>query len=303
MDRMWSSSGINPLEAVASMLFVPAGNQRLVDSALKRRTSAYVLDLEDAIPPDHKDLARDALGADLSSLKQSGALVGVRVNRGWHMMARDVSAAIAGGADFIMMPKVEFGYECKVLNDLVDEVLGARARDNHCFVLAQIETGQGVINLGDITSAAVSRLAGLMLGPEDLALDLRAVPTRSVLKGIAQQIVVAARAGGLVPVGFPGSIAEVNDLERYRSDIELAKDMGFGFAVAIHPNQLPVLHEVFLPSERELNWARSVIKENSASGGRPFMFEGKMVDNPVVRRAQRLVQLSQCATLQSHAEH
>ena len=301
MRRLWSSSGVNPLDGVASMLFVPTGNERLVASAIKRHTDAYILDLEDAIPADQKDTARNGLGADLASLKASGALVGVRVNRGWQMMARDVAAAIAGGADFIMMPKVEYGHECKVINDLLDEVIGAEAYDNPCFVLAQIETGEGVSNLGDIARADASRLAGLMLGPEDLAFDLRAVPTRSVLQGIAQQIVVAARAGGLVPVGFPGSIAEVADLEKYRSDIELAKDMGFGFAVAIHPNQLPILHEVFLPSERELTWAHRVIEGNSASGGRPFMFEGKMIDNPVVCRAERLVQLGRRATLRAQA--
>ena len=129
-----------------------------------------------------------------------------------------------------------------------------------------------------------------MLGPEDLALDLRAASSREVMTPHAQALVTAARGAGLYAIGSPGSIGEVADLESYRSQVQAGKRMGFDAVVAIHPKQVAIIEEVFRPSADEIAEAQAILQAERTHKGQPFMLDGKMIDAPIVARARLLLE-------------
>lgn len=282
-----SASPAARLDGVRSMLFVPAGREKLVASAARRSCDGFILDLEDGVPADGKDHARQMLSANATELKKTGALVGVRVNRPWTLMLKDLEATVAASTDFVMLPKIEAPHEIEVVGEMLDELEAGTGVGR--ILITQIETATGICNMPEIARAKGARHAAMMLGPEDLALDLNALPNRAVMQPLGQSLVVAARSGGLVPVGSPGSVSETKDMQAYREQILLAKEMGFGMVVAIHPTQLDVIHAVFQPTAAEAEWAKAVVAANEAAGGKPFLFEGRMVDAPIVARARSVL--------------
>ncbi len=275
------------LTGIASLLFVPAGNDRLLASALNRPADGFVLDLEDAIPPEQKDAARQGLSADVTSLRSSGAQVGVRVNRPWTLLVPDLTACVAAGVDFVMVPKVDTPQFVVAVAEILRE-LGAPPQ---IYTISQIESAVAFGRLTDIAAAAPERQAALMIGPEDLAVDLGAESSQTVMAVFAQMMVAAARGAGLVPIGSPGSIAEIGDMAAYWEQMELGRRMGFGAAVAIHPRQVDVINAVFTPSLEAVASAREIVTRDAEHGGQPFLHHGRMVDAPVVARAARTIAL------------
>ena len=159
------------------------------------------------------------------------------------------------------------------------------------LLIAQIEDVR-TLPLLDAIATSSPRLMGLILGSEDFSVSAGMEPTSEALYGPNQQMLFACRRAGILPFGFPGSISVFRDLEALRALIVRARQMGFVGSYAIHPDQVTVMNEEFLPSAKEIEHARGLLAAHEqalADGRGAFEYQGRMVDPPVVARAQELI--------------
>lgn len=280
------------LAALRSLLFVPAHVQKYIDKAHTRGADAIVLDLEDSVPESEKMQARESVSKNAALLKQHGLPVLVRVNNVGDHLARDLTTVVGENIDAIIIPKVETAAEINRIAHVVDCIEAAHDIGRGLNeVVVQIESVEALPNLDSIASAR--RVAGMTLGSEDFSMSVGANPTGETLYAPNQMILFACRRAGIVPLGFPGSIADFADIETFRHVVKRGRDMGFRGALCIHPDQAQVLNQEFSPSEAELENARGVIKaydEALSEGRAAAKFNGQMIDAPVVARAQALLQ-------------
>jgi citrate lyase subunit beta/citryl-CoA lyase len=275
-----------------SMLFVPAHVDRFVESAHKRGADAYILDLEDSVPLAQKVLARSKLQSAGATVSQSGAAVVVRINNDTTLLADDVSSAIGPQVRALMVPKVSSAEFIQELSDTIAKVEKDRGLTiGHTLVIAQIESVHSLTQM-DAIAGSSPRVMGMILGSEDFSLSAGMEPIEQTLFGPNQQLVFACRRAGIYPFGFPGSISQFRDLDAFRKTIRLARNMGFVGSYAIHPDQVRVMNEEFLPPAEEVQHARELLaayEESKKQGRGAFEFKGRMVDAPVVLRAEDIV--------------
>lgn len=274
-----------------SLLFVPAHIERFVARAHERAADAIILDLEDSVPADLKQGARVTLAAAIASVAR-GAQVMVRVNHGLLALAADLDAAVRPGVAALVLPKTESAAWVVEIAQAVDELEAERGLPRGAIRLVlQIETPAALPHLAAI-AAAHPRVAAMTLGPEDFCAALGAEPGPDALHGPNLAVLCAARAAGILPLGFVGSIAAYDDPGAYRATALQARRMGFRGAMAIHPAQVALLNEAFSPSPHDIAWARRVVDAAAvakAEGAGAFSLDGRMVDPPVVSRALELL--------------
>jgi citrate lyase subunit beta/citryl-CoA lyase len=275
-----------------SLLFVPAHIERFVAGAHKRYADAVILDLEDSVPLAQKPGARAALPQSIASVSQNGAAAMVRVNHSLRALAHDLEAAVVPGLIALVLPKVESAAFVREVADAVAEleIEHSLSPGSVRFVL-QIETPAAFFDLRSIAGAH-PRISAMTLGPEDLSAALGGTPEPEGLLGPNLALLYAARAAGLLPLGFVDSIATYSDLEAFREKVRQARRLGFRGAMVVHPAQIPILNEGFAPTAEELDWARRVMAawaEASAQGRGAFELDGRMIDAPIVRRAEDIL--------------
>jgi citrate lyase subunit beta/citryl-CoA lyase len=270
---------------IRSLLYVPAHAERFIAKAHERGADAIILDLEDAVPSEHKERARAGLAQNITGVRQGGAQVFVRVNAADAGQREDALAACEGGADGLMVPKVQ---SAQALSDLARalEPIEARLGLPQLLFIALIEDPAAVLEASRIAKAP--RLLAMALGGEDLALALGAQPTPAVLQLPKLLVHYAAKANSLLSFGLLRSAADYSDLEGISAAVREARDHGFDGATCVHPSIVPLLNEGFAPSGEELDWARRVLAEAQRSTG-PFTLDGRMVDAPVIARAQYIL--------------
>ena len=277
-----------------SLLFVPAHVGRFVARAGERGADAVILDLEDAVPAEEKPAARAALPDAIATVAR-GAAPMVRANAGLLDLARDLEAAVHPGLAAVVLPKVEEPALVRAASAAVGELEAARGlAPGGVRLILQVETPAALFVLPAI-AAADPRVAAITLGPEDFTAAMGAATDDAALLGPNLAVVAAARAAGIVPLGFVGSIAGFEDLEDYARRIAAARRLGFRGAMAIHPSQVPVLNAGFAPGAEEVAWARRVLAGDAAAraeGRGAFRLDGRMVDPPVVRRAAEILALA-----------
>ena len=260
-----------------ALLFVPVGAERHLASAIRHRPDAVVLDLEDAVAPSAKVAARTVLRANQTQLAEAGIECVLRVNGALRAMVDDLNAADHSLLRAVMVPKCEDAHPLRNAADLTDGGIG---------LIALVESPAGLQRLTEI--AAVPQVVALMLGSEDYSVALGVDPDRGALDLIAGQLAVAAASRGLIPIGFPGSIANFRDLELYARQIGRGRDLGMRAVAAIHPAQLPVIRAALAPTEAEATWADDVLAGFDAASSAVFAMKGQMVDAPVVARARQI---------------
>lgn len=278
-----------------SMLFVPAHIEKFVDKAHQQGADAYILDLEDSVPLAEKAAARQMVGAGAAKVSQSGSAVVVRINHPLRLAIRDLEAVVDRAISTIVIPKVSQAEQVKAIDSIIEELeTEQRMEPGHTRLIAQIESADALPHLDEIATSS-PRLLGMILGSEDFSASAGMKPTPKGLFAPNQAVLFACRRAGILPLGFPASIADFSDLEKFRAAIKEAQSLGFVGAFCIHPNQVAILNEAFTPSATELSHAQRLINafEKGISEGRGAVeFEGKMIDAPVVTRARELLSMA-----------
>lgn len=269
------------LAQARSFLFVPGNRPERFAKALASGADAVIIDLEDAVPLDAKDAARDALFAAWSGLDAAErARLLVRVNPAgtpWH--AADLAAvASLTGLGALMLPKAENAQQ-------VEQAF----RTSSMLVLPLIESAEGVGQIDAIARAAGTLRLGL--GHIDLQADLgmRCGPDEAELAPIRLAMVVASRRAGL-PAPVDGVTTATTDAQVLAQDAQRSRCFGFGAKLCIHPVQVAGVHQALAPTEAECDWARRVLAAEVSAGGGAFSVDGKMVDPPVLLLARKILQ-------------
>ncbi|MCC6295755.1 MAG: CoA ester lyase [Pseudomonadales bacterium] len=275
-----------------SALFVPAHVEKFVSKAHTRGADAIILDLEDSVPLAEKASARDGVAAAAATVAAHGLDVLVRINRPWRLAVRDLEASVCAQVHTLAIPKVASGDHIAFIAETLDEIEVEKGLPvGHTRLLPFIEGLDGLANIRDIASASPRNL-GLFLGAEDFSAEVGMVPAHQGLFAPSQQVVFAARRAGILPLGFVGSIADYSDLELFRERIREARALGFVGALGIHPSQIGIMNEEFVPSAEEIAHAEgllAVYEQALAEGRGAAAYKGKMIDAPVVARAREVL--------------
>ena len=275
-----------------SLLYVPVNVEKFVDKAHTRGADVLQLDLEDAVPPAEKEKARTLVEKNAARVRRGGADVVVRINQPLSLAVRDLEAAICPDVDGIAITKADSASHVKLLDQLVTELEQKRGmKAGHTKFIVMIETADAYTRIDEIPRAS-PRVVAMNIGGEDFALDLNAQPDDDVLLHPKQRMIISARAAGVMPLGFIGTVADFSDWNKFRLMVRRARRFGFDGAGCIHPGQVGIVNEEYTPSAEEVAYARKVIqmdKEAQAAGRGSFQIDGKMIDIPVVVRAERLL--------------
>jgi citrate lyase subunit beta / citryl-CoA lyase len=270
-----------------SFLYVPASSEKFLARAHERGADALILDLEDAVVPGEKVRARERLRDAVPAVSRNGARVFVRINAlATGLALDDARAAAEAGAEGLFVPKVHGPDDLRQIGSLLDAV----ERGRRISLVALLEDAAAVLDARTI--AAGPRLLALATGGEDLATDMGAEPSPEVLRFPKLMVHLAAKAAGLRSLGLLRSVADFQDVEAVRRAAREARAFGFDGASCIHPSLVPILNEAFAPNADELDRARAMVDAFDAAiaaGTGAFVFDGKMVDEPVVARARALL--------------
>ena len=278
-----------------SMLYVPATSEKFIEKAHERGADAIKIDLEDAVALAEKPRARTLVRSAAKTVARGGADVLVRINRPLRMAVDDLEASVWPEVHGLVLPKVEsadhIGFLAEIITELEDE---RDMQRGHIKLMALIETPRGYSNVRDIANSS-ERLSAIALGQEDFSAEMGMVePEGMSLLSYYQTVQVAAREAGILPIGYPGSIAEFTDLELFKSNALIARKLGFDGGACIHPKQVPILNEAFTPTDDEIDRSERMVAAYDAAmaaGDGAVAFEGKMIDVPVVARAERILSI------------
>jgi citrate lyase subunit beta/citryl-CoA lyase len=279
---------------MAAILFVPADQMRKVDGAARGSARTIVLDLEDAVAPASKALARDNLAAAVAELRAADKRVMVRINAYESRYdARDLDAALDTRIDELLLPKVE---SVPALEDVEARVARSALAESLRFVLL-IETARGVRDLAELL-AAPKRRRSATLGMADLSRDLDIEWTSAVNESPAlftdllTNLRVLSRAAGCdAPLGSVYPIIDNDD--GLRANARLEARLGYAGKFAIHPRQVAVIEDVYAVDPAELERARAIVaafERAELEGAGAVKLDGMMVDEPVARRAYALIE-------------
>lgn len=275
-----------------SLLYVPATRESFVAKAHTRGADAIILDLEDAVAVAEKPAARAALASAIPRVRQGGAEVCVRINRPLRMAEQDIEAAVAAGADVLVLTKLMGPDHVRLLSELIAESEAAHGvAIGHTRCIGLVETADALSAMEAIARAD-PRMVALGAGGEDLATDLGAEPSPDALYLPKMLAVMAARAAGILPLGFIGTVAGLSDPEGYRAMLRRSRKLGFACASCVHPSQVEVINAEYGDSAEAVAEARRMVAafaESLAKGIGAVTFEGRMIDEPVVERARRLL--------------
>jgi citrate lyase subunit beta/citryl-CoA lyase len=272
---------------------MPGSNPRALEKARSLPADMLILDLEDAVVPEAKLEAREMVCRHVVTRACGPREVVVRINgldTPWGK--DDLSAAVAAAPDGVLVPKVTSAGDI----DRIDEALDAGGAAPGMRLWVMIEMPLAILNIGDIAARARdTRLAGFVIGTNDLAKELTAVPTpdRAAFQVSLALALCAARAHGLVAVD--GVYNDIGNTEGYAAECEQGRMLGFDGKTLIHPSQLEIANRVFSPDPADVAQARAVIEafavpENQCKG--VIKVNGKMTERLHLEQAQRLVAIS-----------
>lgn len=279
-----------------SMLYVPMTRPDFIAKAHTRDADAIQLDLEDSVAPQEKAAARralpDAVRQIISSRDVGRPDIVVRINRPWRLAVRDLEAAVIDGVRAIALPKVPDAEHVRAAGEVIAELELERGLPRgDIAVIAMVETADAVFGVRDIATAD-PRVVAITLGAEDFATDVGIEPVGDLLVGPKQAVVFAARAAGVLPLGLIGTLAGWKDQDAFADLVSASRRLGFVGAGAIHPSQVPIMNAGFAPSEDEVDRARRLVEAYRVAqceGVGAIDFEGSMVDEPIARRAELLL--------------
>jgi citrate lyase subunit beta/citryl-CoA lyase len=273
---------------------VPGDNARALEKAKSLPADALILDLEDAVAPDAKTDAREAILNAVDEGAFGATEVVIRVNGLETEWGRDdLRMAVSAGVDGVLVPKIARGKDIRAIDKALSK-LGA-PRDLGLWVM--IETPLAILNIKKIAKASArTRLTGFVMGTNDLAKEYNAVPTPDRLTFLfsLSAAVVAARAYDLVAID--GVYNDIDNAAGLSVECEQGRVLGFDGKTLIHPSQIEAANRIFSPSEAELSHAKAVVEafalpENQGKG--VISLDGQMVELLHLEQAERLIAMDE----------
>jgi citrate lyase subunit beta/citryl-CoA lyase len=273
-----------------SALYLPGNNARALEKGKTLPADVLIFDLEDAVGPDAKADSRARVCDAISSGDYRPREIVVRINglgTDWH---DDDLAAVAGAAAHgVLVPKVETGEQVQALTAVLDEL----DAPGSLRLWVMIETPRAILRAEEVASAS-NRLAGLVVGTNDLVNDLHGlhVPGRAPVLTALSLAVLGARSAGKVILD--GVFNDIADEGGFRAEARQGREMGFDGKTLIHPSQIGPANDLFGPSDRELGDARKIVsayEQAQAAGNSVITVDGRMIESLHVRDAQRILAL------------
>lgn len=283
-----------------SFHFVPGGNEKMIAKALTLPADALILDLEDAVTVEKKAEAREIVLRWLQSLDFGGRERWIRMNPlATGFGEADLDGTIAGRPDGYVVPKPRNAADIRTVGSMLDrleEKHGVPFASTRLIPIAT-ETPEGLLSIAEVARAS-PRIAAVSWGVEDLSAAMGLPRTREgdgryldIARYARVMTTVTAAAAGVAAVDTV--YIDIPDLEGLRRECEEAVWMGFTGKISIHPNQVPVINEVFTPSKDAVEEARALIaafEEHQTKGSGAFAFKGQMVDMPHLTRARKVLE-------------
>ena len=284
-----------------SMLFLPGNNPNMLMNGNCLGADAVIFDLEDAVAPAEKDAARILVRNTMRYMDFSGCEIIVRINSiDTPYWQGDLEAVLPYRPDLILLPKTGCAEDAVTADRYMSFVEEQNGMEKGTVgLMPLIETAIGVENAYTIASST-KRVKALFLGAEDLTADLQCKRTKEgrEIEYARTRLVVAARAAGVDVYDTP--FTDVNDDEGIVKDANLAKGLGFTGKASISPRHVEVINQVFSPTKKEIDYAYEVmeaIKLAKAQGKGATSLHGKMIDAPIVARAERTIAMAKALGL------
>jgi citrate lyase subunit beta / citryl-CoA lyase len=272
------------MRLIRSLLFAPANRHDLLKKFPRYPAGAVAIDLEDGTPDNEKAAAREGLRDIVAELRAQRlkAMLFVRTNgpRSPHLRA-DLAAAAGAPIDGIIVPKLEAAADLQMVYASLP-------------IIGIIETARGVAHVERLVDEVGNRLFALAFGAEDFITDIGGRRTREGLEVLyaRSRVALAARLGGLPTLDQV--FTAIRDNDGFRRDAETGRQLGYGGKMCLTPGQVEIANEVFSPTAEEIDKSRRLIEayEAAKAAGRGVIeFEGSMIDEPLLKRAQAVLRL------------
>ena len=282
---MTNNSNVRPRR---SFLFVPGSDMSLFPKAIQAKPDIVCIDLEDAIAPPDKSIARKETLEQLETTTMTDEVEtlirtnSLRTRDGWE----DITSILASKITLsgLMLPKVKSADEVRLLHELLDE------QNSPLRPQVIIETNEGLEECVDIAGSS-SRIDALLFGGIDMAAELRITPNWNSLLYARSKLVHAAATHQIDLIDVP--YLDLEDQEGLKTAAKLAHELGFTGKGAIHPNQLPIITEQFTPSKEEVEQAKKIIDAFRKAKTGLVVMEGKLIEKPVLRNMLRVLAIAE----------
>lgn len=282
-----------------TMLFSPADNPKMLVNAHLYKPDAIIFDLEDAVKYSEKDAARDLLAEALRVMDYGDTEIYARINPLYTEFGKDdVTQLVPAGLRFMRLAMCEKPEQIIELDKLLTKIEKEhKIPEGSCKIQCSLETPLGVTNAVSIATAS-KRVESISFGAEDFTRSLGAERTKEgkEIFTARSMVVMAAAIAGVDAIDTVWS--DINDEEGFRAEVKEAMNMGFAGKSCIHPSQVRVVHEIFTPSKEELEKSLTIVEAASKADinkGGVITVNGKMVDIPVIAKAEKVVRLAKAA--------
>ncbi len=278
-----------------SLMFVPAHNEKLLDSALRRDADILLLDIEDSVQPlENKQLARDNIKRYVDEGKFKNKIVFPRVNdRESGQLLQDVYQLTIEGIEGFMYPKSQKGEDIYFFGKLLETIEYEKKIPRYTFkIIALIETPAAVMNIQDICTACPERLVAVAFGCEDFMTELGGQhdeESQSIFTARAM-IAMGAKAHNIIPIDTVH--IQVHDLEDLERNLKIGRKLGFEGMLVLNPKELPLVHKYYSPAEDEVEWAKEMLKlseEAIVLGKGVAVKDNKFIGPPMVKMAKKIL--------------
>ena len=282
-----------------TMMFMNAQKPGLIKDAYIYGVDSIMLDLEDAVAENQKDAARFSLYHALKTIDYGDTEVIVRINGldtpHWR---EDIRVCVAGGADGIRIAKCESAQDVKTVEEATlaaEKEFGVE--EGRTLLMAALESPKGILNAYEICTAS-ERLFGVAISGGDFrkCMQVSVVPGGIEMLVARGQMLLAARAAGVQC--FDTVFTNLDDMEGFEAEVRQNKEMGFDGKSLINPKQIPVVHRIFTPTQKEIAAAEKIVRavrENKDKGVGVFTVDGKMIDITFLPGAERVIQLAKAS--------
>ena len=276
-----------------SLMFVPAHNQKLLDSSLRRDADVLLLDIEDSVPVVDKQKARDKIKEFVQRPEAKGKLIFPRVNdRESGELLKDLYQLTIQGVTGFMYPKSTKEEDVYFVGKLLETIEYEKNIPVGTFKLIPlIETAGAIVNIKEICTAC-KRVVAVAFGCEDYVTDLggKHDPEGQSIFYARNAIVNAARATGVLPIDTVH--IKVHDLEDLERNLILSKNFGFEGMLVLNPKELPLVNKYYSPSEEEISWANEMVQltaEAKAEGKGVAVKDDKFIGPPMLKMAEKIL--------------